>query len=190
MRHQALGISATFALATCALALPAIAGSSDSTSIALSGFAGNVCKLSGQTAASQNENSSFANGMYKISTFIDPNTAFPKASSGTITLPQAYCNYGTTIEISSDNKGLRNTGTQVAPSDFRTRVDYTVATTWGTVTLPTLDTASTPDGKVRQDSGAANKGDIVLTIATPNIDAPALAGDFNDTLRITIGVQI
>ena len=50
--------------------------------------------------------------------------------------------------------------------------------------------ANVDDGKVTKDSGAANKGDIVLTIATPSLEAPALAGEFTDTLRIKIGAQI
>jgi hypothetical protein len=166
MKLHVFGIFAALALATSTLSTPAIAGSSDSTSLSLSGFAGNVCKLSGQTIGGQTDNASYANGVYAINAFIDPNTAFPKASSGTITLTQAYCNYGTTIEITSENRGLRNTGTQVAPSDFIIRVDYTVTAVWGTVNLPVLNTANAPDGKVTQDSGAANKGDIVLTIAT------------------------
>jgi hypothetical protein len=190
MKQKALGISAAVALAIIAFALPAMAGSSDSTSLTLSGTAGNVCKLSGQTVASANDNSSYANGIYSINAFIDANTAFPKASSGTITLTQAYCNYGTTIEITSDNKGLKNTGTQVAPSDFLTHVDYTVTASWGAVTLAVLDTASTPNAKITQDTGAANKGDIVLTIATPTLQVPALAGEYNDTIRIKIGASI
>jgi len=190
MKQKTFGLLAVLSLGTSALAIPALAGCSDSTSLSLSGTAGNVCKLSGQTAGGQSDNSSYANGVYSINAFIDPNTAYPKASSGTISLTQAYCNYGTTIEITSEQRGLRNTGTQIAPSDFLTRVDYTVTAVWGTVTLPVLNTATTPDGKVTKDSGAANKGDIVLTIATPSLEAPALAGEFTDTIRIKIGAQI
>ena len=169
---------------------PVRAADSDQTNITITGFAQNVCKLSGQIAASDSQNSSFAGSVYTITNFIDQNTAFPLASSGTITLAQAYCNYGTNVQISSTNAGLKNTGNQIAPSDFVTKIDYVVSASWGTVTLPVLNTASTPNATVTKDSGAANKGDIVLQITTPALNSPALAGTFTDVLTIKIGAQI
>jgi hypothetical protein len=188
-RHILAGLTA-FIIAAAAFAAPVLAASSDSTSLSLTGFAGEVCKLSGQTQGGATENASYSNGLYTITSFIDPDTAFPRASSGTITLTQAYCNYGTKIEITSENKGLKNTGSQVAPSDFITKVDYTITATWGSLQLPVLNTATTPNGTISLDSGAANKGDIVLEIRTPNIDAPALNGQFNDVIKIKIGATI
>lgn len=178
-------------LAVTALSRPALSGDSDSVEIGIGGYATPVCKLpaGSQTGGS---NMQYTNGALVIDNLLDETNATAKASSGQITFPDVMCNYRATISIMSLNGGMTSDGqTPLIAGDFATKVPYVISGTWGSLTLPPLNTAVTPAGTaVTKEAGGANRGTLVLTVTTENGDTPVIEGQLSDTIVLKLGALI
>ena len=133
----------------------------------------------------------------RILQFADPQTLAAKAASATIAFA-AVCNFPHRIRIESQNNGMWPTDGRVsaAATGFAYAVPYQARATWDGVDVR-LDT----DGKVRRteqssatvDEPAAGDLDLLIDIAqgasNVAVNAPLLAGDYIDTLRIFLEPQ-
>ena len=107
----------------------------------------------------------------------------------------AACNFPHQITLESDNNGLfRQSATATAPVGFANAVPYRAELIWDEQSL-TLDADALNRRTIRTllSANEATAGPLILRLAVlpgaTNITthAPLLAGEYRDTLRITVG---
>jgi hypothetical protein len=182
-------------LAACMVPLAAIgqahAADTGTSDFTIQGTADPVCQL--PAPAGNGTNVAVEGSSITVGSLINENDATVQPFTATLTFPQAMCNYSAWVSIKSENEGLQfdgEQGTAVAESGaFLTHVDYTVNANWGSVALPQLNTA-TGANEVAQQANGPNQADLVVIIAAPGSTMPLPEGQYTDTLKIQIGLQM
>jgi hypothetical protein len=183
-------LSACFvSLASIGQAHAADTGTSEFT---IQGTAQPVCDLSPPAAQTQ-DNVNVEGTSITVTNLINQNDATIQPFTATIKFDQVMCNYSAYVTIASANGGLQpvnapNTAVD-GSGEFLTHVDYTVNATWGSVTLPQLNTASGLN-TVQELASGPNQADLIVTIATPGSAMPLAQAEYLDTLTIQIGLQM
>ncbi len=104
----------------------------------------------------------------------------------------AMCNYKAIIGLKSKNGGItkNNLLATALPSPatgFINRIDYKAIASWGDFNVE-LTTSGLPGAtKVVEDSDTARMGDVTLKADTEDGTVPVEAGDYEDTLYISLG---
>ena len=128
----------------------------------------------------------------RILQLTDPQTLATRAASATISF-EAFCNFPHQVRLESQNNGLWPTDLRMntPASGFASALPYKARVSWGDVE-GTLDA----NANVRQISDQrvavadARAGDLLLRIQIDQgasnvmVNAPVLAGQYSDTLRI------
>jgi len=135
-----------------------------------------------------------AGNTLQIDRMVDPATLAVSAASVDVHF-DAVCNYPHRLRIESQNNGLWPTlqRTQPPAPGFAYAVPYRATMTWGNVNGSLNADAQTrrvTDQRFNIDQATAGQIDLRLAIASgaSNIrdNAPILAGDYTDTLRIFV----
>ena len=128
----------------------------------------------------------------RIQQLTDPTTLAVRSTNATIDFA-AVCNFPHEVRIESENNGLWPTDARISapPDGFAYAVPYVASLTWDN-TNGSLDA----DAKVRRsveqrvavDEPAAGTLEVEISIpegaSNVEVNAPVLAGDYTDTLRI------
>ena len=104
----------------------------------------------------------------------------------------ATCNSPSQIVISSINGGLKDaTPTPVSSGLFLNRIDYIASAHWATAPVAGITTSGTPvSSSPPRLVNTAKTGAVTVDVsAVVNTSAPLAAGDYTDTLRISISPQ-
>lgn len=133
--------------------------------------------------------------VFRITRLADPESLSTRAAQVTLALT-AMCNSSHRVVIGSDNNGLWRDSGGAAPSGFADAVPYTATLTWADQERPLTAEGIFRQGveeemrvdrpntgamaiQFRIDAGATNAGQ----------DAPLLAGEYSDVLRVTVESQ-
>lgn len=179
------------------VAAPAIAQSAqDSRQMTVKGSAPEVCTLdSGRIQTGGLVNVTGLDGdTLRIQNLTDPTTLATRATNATISFA-AMCNFPHEVRVESENNGLWPTDQRISspPQGFAYAVPYETTVKWDN-TSGQLNA----DAKVRRivekrmTVDEASTGTLELQITIPEgasnvqVDAPVLAGDYTDTLRIYV----
>ena len=101
----------------------------------------------------------------------------------------ALCNAASTTTITSLGGGLKDSTPEAVVSGvFKNRLDYTATVQWG------LSSQFTTNGTVNisatSNQSGPRSGPVAVSVAfAPDNSAPVVAGDYSDTLRITLAPQ-
>lgn len=104
----------------------------------------------------------------------------------------ATCNTPSQIVISSINGGLKDsTPTPVTSGLFLNRIDYIASAHWASAPVAGITTAGSPiASSPPRLVNTAKTGNVTVDVsAVVNTSAPLAAGDYTDTLRISISPQ-
>lgn len=136
-------------------------------------------------------------------------SASPSASVITVTTPtnatgvmndagfnfsiQATCNFASQVVMTSLNGGLTDTTPEpIVSGTFLRRIDYSALATWDSAPIGIFSTtgvagaSSTP----QRTPGGANSGPLNVAVGfIRNPTAPLAAGDYTDTLKISLTPQ-
>ncbi|KRC78354.1 hypothetical protein ASE13_18760 [Sphingomonas sp. Root241] len=135
-----------------------------------------------------------AGNTLQIDRMVDPTTLAVSAASVNVRF-DAVCNYPHRLRIESQNNGLWPTlqRTQAPAPGFAYAVPYRATLTWGNVNGSLNADAQArrvADQRFNIDEATAGQIDLRLAVASgaSNIrdNAPILAGDYTDTLRIFV----
>lgn len=128
------------------------------------------------------------------SNVIIPVSAAGAVNTGTLTpsgspFASVACNAPANLQLTSQSGGVRTTATGVG--GFVGRIDYTASANWNSVTA-TINTSGATTGPFAGTAagvGTAFSGPLTVSI-TPIANAqPLLAGNYTDTLHITLMPQ-
>jgi hypothetical protein len=185
---SALKVIMTTLVLTTAPDIAAQAQDSGSAEIEITGRAQPVCTLSNSTQTA-GSNAQYVNNKLTINNLIDPATARVNTAAAEITFAEVMCNYKAVISLSTLNAGLVPAVPVTDPDGaFLTKVPYTVTGTWGSFTLPTLNTSnSAPASAIIKEADGARRNALVLNFSTTESDIPLVAGDFSDVLELKVG---
>lgn len=178
-------------ITVCLLASPAAAQStgSASTTLTLRGTAQPVCTMPAPQAEASGP-VTFSNGVIDFGQLIDSGSALVKGSAITLTFPGVMCNYNAMLSVTTEKGGLVNTDSAAAAAaasaGFLSRVDYAMRVRWGTLEFSSIANL-TPGGGLKQATGGANLGDLILTIETQEGTTPVLQGQYEDTVTVRVG---
>lgn len=103
----------------------------------------------------------------------------------------ATCNFASNISLASINGGLKDsTPEAVVSGTFLNRIDYRAGLSeWGSAGLVEFITSGTPTS-VSAGAASPHAGDVVVLVhLEQNTTAPLAAGDYTDTLRISLTPQ-
>lgn len=169
-----------------------------SRTVPVTGNAPNVCAMqTPRLAAGKQINFRGLNGStLQIDTLVDPATLATRAASVDV-LFDAVCNFPHLLRVEAQYNGLsRNSELTAAPGGFASAIPYTATVNWGPQT-----TTLNADAQIRRVH------EQVLTVAEPTAgelklrleiqpgasnvqsNAPVLAGNYADTLRVTLEPQ-
>ena len=179
---------------------PALAQSRVATSnIPVTGNAPNVCALGNPRLAGGGQvNFTGLNGnSLQVDTLVDPATLAVRGASARLQF-EGFCNYPHRLRIEAQNNGLFRSAQVVtpAPAGFASAIPYSAQFEWGT-DARTLNA----DAQIRRTNAVdilrnqATSGLVVLRVeiqpGASNIqsNAPVIAGNYVDTLRITLEPQ-
>ncbi len=104
----------------------------------------------------------------------------------------ATCNAPSQLVISSINGGMKDaTPTPVSSGVFLNRIDYLASAKWAGSAAAAITTSGTPvtSSPPRLVSSAKTGSVVVDVTANLNTSAPLAAGDYTDTLRISLTPQ-
>lgn len=101
----------------------------------------------------------------------------------------ALCNAASTATITSLGGGLKDsTPEPIASGTFKNRLDYTATVQWGLSSQFT--TNGTANASATSSQSGPRNGPVAVSVAfAPDNSAPVVAGDYADTLRITLAPQ-
>jgi hypothetical protein len=133
----------------------------------------------------------------QIDQLADPKTLATSAAVADVTFA-AVCNYPHRIVLESDNNGLWRGGAAGAPPPpgFADGVPYTATLIWGVIN--SRFEADATSRRIHQSTipvDQATAGDIQIHLAilpgSSNLraNAPLIAGEYSDTLRVTVEPQ-
>ena len=169
-----------------------------SRSFPVTGNAPSICVLQApQVANGAQVNFSGLNGsLLQISSLIDPTTLATKAASVELNF-DAVCNFPHQLRVEASNNGLFRTSTGTAPPfGFASAIPYQARFNWGQQTL-----LLNADAQIRRlneqsirvtDPTAGNlsmRFEIQPGASNVQSNAPVIAGNYAETLRITLEPQ-
>lgn len=104
-----------------------------------------------------------------------------------------FCNgVNSTLDIDSDGNGLTSIFPGTAPAGFDARANYEVSVAWGSVTVegettgdPNSGTPLAADLNATDPTVGALSGAATVTVTTIE-GQPLLAGDYTDTITLTV----
>ena len=146
-----------------------------------------VCTLSSPAASGASVNASFAANTIPLTQLVDPTTALVNEASLTLQSANAMCNKNAWLKLQSRNGGLTTSaasGVASGSGAFLTVIPYTVAATWGGLSL-TLDT-STGAKVAKEPTGGPNAGPLSLNLVTQKSASPVLQGTYSDVLMVKV----
>lgn len=132
----------------------------------------------------------------RIDKLVDPQTLSTRGTRAVIAV-DAMCNYPFRVTVESENNGLwRQTTTTPTPAGFANAVPYLADLSWSDdgVRLD-ADATSRKPATAGFSSSIANSGQLTLALqilpGSTNAlsQAPLVAGDYRDTITITVGPQ-
>lgn len=118
-------------------------------------------------------------------------TGIMNSAGFNFTIP-ATCNFPSQVTFTSVNGGLKDSSpTPVISGTFLNRIDYTATLfQWGIAGPTGLTTNGTANASASSASGAASSGSLQGNVYFQvNNAAPLAAGDYTDTLRISLAPQ-
>ena len=169
-----------------------------SRSFPVTGNSPNICVLQAPRVASGAQvNFSGLNGtLLQISSLVDPTTLATKAASVELSF-DAVCNFPHQLRVEASNNGLFRTATgTAAPLGFASAIPYQARFNWGQQTL-----LLNADAQIRRfneqsirvtDPTAGNlsmRFEIQPGASNVQSNAPVIAGNYAETLRITLEPQ-
>ena len=164
----------------------------------VTGNSPNICVLQAPRVASGAQvNFSGLNGtLLQISSLVDPTTLATKAASVELSF-DAVCNFPHQLRVEASNNGLFRTATgTAAPQGFASAIPYQARFNWGQQTL-----LLNADAQIRRfneqsirvtDPTAGNlsmRFEIQPGASNVQSNAPVIAGNYAETLRITLEPQ-
>ncbi|WP_170936934.1 MULTISPECIES: hypothetical protein [Rhodomicrobium] len=184
-----------YALASAILPLCAAAGvnaaESQSSDFTIKGTAQPVC-LMPEPQPGTLTNTTVAGRTATIGNLVNQTDAKINPWSVTFNFEQVMCNYNSTVSIRSDKGGMMPVGAQDAAvsgsGEFLSRVDYTVVANWGAVQIQPLNAAGGSPVAVQAQPGGANLANLTMIISAPASTKPLIKGDYQDTIRINVGL--
>jgi len=186
---------ATLALVSAAALVPVVAWATDQN-INLTANVPKFCQFNAvPTFSGLNNFSVSANSIgSSVLQMTTPTTSVGIANNAGFNFSvNATCNYPSQVVMTTLNGGLRDASPEsVVSGTFVNRLDYTVIATWDGAPVGLLSTASNPPGfsSAPQLAPTAYTGALNLGVVfVPNVSAPMLAGDYTDTLRISLTPQ-
>ena len=165
--------------------------SSGSASYNVTGIAVPVCVLGSASASGAASNATFAASTITLTQFLDPTTALVNASTMTLQMANAMCNYNAWLSVSSQNGSLTSSnagGVASGSGGFLSAVPFTVQANWGSIGVM-LDT-STGAKVAKVQTGGANSGTLSLTFATQKSALPVVQGTYTDVVTVTVGASM
>jgi hypothetical protein len=196
MRGVSLTMMATLAMAASG---PAMAqAQSVSRSAPVIGNAPNVCVLQQPRLAqgAQNNFRGLNGNTLQIDTLVDPATLAARAASAELRF-DAVCNFPHRLRIEAQNNGLwRTEGLALPPQGFAFAIPYQASLRWGTGTA--LLNADAQIRRIHEEQIILNQptaGEVQLRVdiapGASNVqnNAPVIAGNYGDLLRVTLEPQ-
>ncbi|MFC6199507.1 hypothetical protein [Ponticaulis profundi] len=192
------------AVAASFLAAPAIAASSDSTTITLDGSVADTCLIGTAATSSLTNVTPTTETDLDITALADAGTALIQDAAATVTFANSYCNYAHSFGFQAANGALAyDSSVTVTPSSgtFLQQVGYTATLDWSELASPlsissTNDTSASASGSAVNDTTTATgafRGDLVFTVdldETTSASIPLLSGGYSETFTLSLGATL
>jgi hypothetical protein len=180
-----LALAAVLGAAASAQAQTASTGDRASNTLDLFGVAPSACVLSPPSSAA-GANASFtaqgAQGVVRITQFIDPQTAQPRDAVISLGFP-VVCNSAHRLVVRTDGAGLARTAGPAPAAGFRDSLGFQLSADWAGLTATGPSTSLTPIS-LQTANGAAGLMNLIVNITGGG--APMVAGDYAGTLVVEI----
>lgn len=188
------------AAATALFTTPALAQSTDSDTVNLSGTQAQTCTLgafsAGVVSGALNAGN-FAAGTLTLTGTMSSSTAIRAAGSITLNAT-AMCNYGHNVSVRQTGGGLIN-ASDVAPTQgtFIRKQGYDAVVSWASqsVTASSADVTAAPPlvaaiTSLDQAISGAASGTLSLTLSVAASTSPVVAGVYTDSVVVQIGADL
>jgi hypothetical protein len=180
-----LVLGAALAAVAPAQAQTASTGERASNRLDLFGVAPSACVLSPPSSAA-GTNASFtaqgAQGVVRLTQFIDPQTAQPRDAVISLGFP-VVCNSAHRLVVRTDGAGLARTAGPAPAAGFRDSLGFQLTADWAGLTATGPSTSLTPIS-LQTANGAAGQMNLIVNITGGG--APMVAGDYAGTLVVEI----
>lgn len=180
-----LALGAVLVAAASAQAQTASTGERASNRLDLFGVAPSACVLSPPSSAA-GTNASFtaqgAQGVVRLTQFIDPQTAQPRDAVISLGFP-VVCNSAHRLVVRTDGAGLARTAGPAPAPGFRDSLGFQLSADWAGLTATGSSTSLTPIS-LQTANGAAGLMNLIVNITGGG--APMVAGDYAGTLVVEI----
>lgn len=180
-----LALGAVLVAAASAQAQTASTGERASNRLDLFGVAPSACVLSPPSSAA-GTNASFtaqgAQGVVRLTQFIDPQTAQPRDAVISLGFP-VVCNSAHRLVVRTDGAGLARTAGPAPAAGFRDSLGFQLSADWAGLTATGPSTSLTPIS-LQTANGAAGQMNLIVNITGGG--APMVAGDYAGTLVVEI----
>jgi hypothetical protein len=180
-----LALGAVLVAAASAQAQTVSTGQRASNRLDLFGVAPSACVLSPPSSAA-GTNASFtaqgAQGVVRLTQFIDPQTAQPRDAVISLGFP-VVCNSAHRLVVRTDGAGLARTAGPAPAPGFRDSLGFQLSADWAGLTATGSSTSLTPIS-LQTANGAAGLMNLIVNITGGG--APMVAGDYAGTLVVEI----
>ncbi|MDR7115791.1 hypothetical protein [Caulobacter sp. BE254] len=180
-----LALGAVLVAAASAQAQTVSTGERASNRLDLFGVAPSACVLSPPSSAA-GTNASFtaqgAQGVVRLTQFIDPQTAQPRDAVISLGFP-VVCNSAHRLVVRTDGAGLARTAGPAPAPGFRDSLGFQLSADWAGLTATGSSTSLTPIS-LQTANGAAGLMNLIVNITGGG--APMVAGDYAGTLVVEI----
>ena len=180
-----LALCAVLVAAASAQAQTVSTGERASNRLDLFGVAPSACVLSPPSSAA-GTNASFtaqgAQGVVRLTQFIDPQTAQPRDAVISLGFP-VVCNSAHRLVVRTDGAGLARTAGPAPAPGFRDSLGFQLSADWAGLTATGSSTSLTPIS-LQTANGAAGLMNLIVNITGGG--APMVAGDYAGTLVVEI----
>ena len=174
--------------------LPSLALAADQT-INLTANAPKFCKFDANPTFNNFDNftvvsSSTSSSVLNVTTPTNPLGVMNEA--GFTFAVQATCNFPSTVVMTTLNGGLKDPSPEpIGSGTFLRRIDYHATATWDSAGVSNLYTDGSANKSSTPRSAATPHTGLLAASITfnPNTSAPLAAGDYTDTLRISLTPQ-
>ena len=180
-----LALCAVLVAAASAQAQTVSTGERASNRLDRFGVAPRACVLSPPSSAA-GTNASFtaqgAQGVVRLTQFIDPQTAQPRDAVISLGFP-VVCNSAHRLVVRTDGAGLARTAGPAPAPGFRDSLGFQLSADWAGLTATGSSTSLTPIS-LQTANGAAGLMNLIVNITGGG--APMVAGDYAGTLVVEI----
>lgn len=180
-----LALGAVLVAVASAQAQTVSTGQRASNRLDLFGVAPSACVLSPPSSAA-GTNASFtaqgAQGVVRLTQFIDPQTAQPRDAVISLGFP-VVCNSAHRLVVRTDGAGLARTAGPAPAPGFRDSLGFQLSADWAGLTATGSSTSLTPIS-LQTANGAAGLMNLIVNITGGG--APMVAGDYAGTLVVEI----